>query len=332
MSLRGLRVVDVLVVIPCLNEEPYIEGLVSKLLLDNEGLAMTIVVADGGSTDKTAEIARAMAAADERVVYLHNPKRLQSAAVNLAVEVHGGDAEYLIRIDAHGDYPRDYCAALLAEAKESGAASVVVAMDTVGQTDFGRAVAVAQNSKMGNGGSAHRNVDGEGAWVDHGHHALMRIDAFRGVGGYDEDFSHNEDAELDHRLGLAGHKIWLSGRAGMIYYPRGDALGLWRQYYKFGGGRVNTICKHGIIPKVRQMVPAAVGPAVVLSLAAPALAIAAVPVAVWFWACLVYGGVLAIKARDPMIAMAGPAAMIMHLAWSFGFWIGLWPALKAYRL
>ena len=41
----------------------------------------------------------------------------------------------------------------------------------------------------------------EGHWADHGHHALMRISAFRAVGGYDESFSHNEDAELDYRLG-----------------------------------------------------------------------------------------------------------------------------------
>ena len=33
----------------------------------------------------------------------------------------------------------------------------------------------------------------------------MRIAAFRGVGGYDESFSHNEDAELDYRLRQAGY-------------------------------------------------------------------------------------------------------------------------------
>jgi hypothetical protein len=57
---------------------------------------------------------------------------------------------------------------------------------------------------------AHR-ARGQGAFVDHGHHALMSIAAFRAVGGYDPDFAHNEDAELDHRLRAAGYDIWLTG-------------------------------------------------------------------------------------------------------------------------
>ena len=48
---------------------------------------------------------------------IHNPKRIQSAAINLAVEQFGDGAEYVIRIDAHGDYPVDYCRVLVAEAE-----------------------------------------------------------------------------------------------------------------------------------------------------------------------------------------------------------------------
>jgi NADH:ubiquinone oxidoreductase subunit 5 (subunit L)/multisubunit Na+/H+ antiporter MnhA subunit len=37
-------------------------------------------------------------------------------------------------------------------------------------------------------------------WIDHGHHALFKTTAFLAAGGYDESFSHNEDAEFDARL------------------------------------------------------------------------------------------------------------------------------------
>ena len=40
----------------------------------------------------------------------------------------------------------------------------------------------------------------------------MRIAAFRAVGGYDESFSHNEDAELDYRLRQAGYRIWMTDK------------------------------------------------------------------------------------------------------------------------
>ena len=63
--------------------------------------------------------------------------------------------------------------------------SVVVSMLTSGSGAVQKAVAAAQNSKLGTGGSKHRHLSA-GEWVDHGHHALMRISAFTAVGGYDE--------------------------------------------------------------------------------------------------------------------------------------------------
>src|SRR5690606_2394808 len=148
---------------------------------------------DGGSTDGTREIVERMIGELPDLVLLDNPGRLQAAAVNLAVERFGGGCEYLVRIDAHGDYPDDFCQALLREVADLQADSVVVGMKTVGFGLFRKATAVAQISKLGNGGSKHRDGGG-GHWVDHGHHALMRVSAFRAVGGYDETFSHNEDA------------------------------------------------------------------------------------------------------------------------------------------
>ena len=92
-------------------------------------------------------------------------------------------------------------------------------MATMGFGAFQKATAFAQNSKLGNGGSPHRQ-GAKGHWTDHGHHALMRISAFRAVGGYDESFSHNEDAELDYRLRAAGYRIWMTDKTFMVYYPR----------------------------------------------------------------------------------------------------------------
>src|SRR5690606_35663894 len=122
-----------------------------------------------------------------------------------------------------------------------------------------------QNSRLGNGGSKHR-AGAKGQWVDHGHHALMRIESFRTVGGYDETFGHNEDAELDHRLRAAGYGIWLTDKTRMTYYPRETAAGLFRQYLNYGQGRARNILKHSTMPKLRQVLPA-----MVLPLAAGAL-------------------------------------------------------------
>lgn len=314
-----------LIIIPCLNEQVNLERVVRSLIVDAKDFKAQIVICDGGSGDETISIAKTLDDEFPFVTYLHNPKKLQSAAVNLAVQELGRGKEYLIRVDAHAGYPESFCKLLFEEAQQTKADSVVVAMETVGKdTRLQESVAYAQNSKMGNGGSSHRNADNAGKWVDHGHHALMRIESFLRVDGYDESFSHNEDAELDKRLHDAGSKIWLSGRTSCDYYPRKNLISLYRQYVSYGRGRIKTLMKHRMIPKIRQMIPAFVFPALVLALASPIHAIAALPLGSWLLLCIGYGAVLGLKAGKVHVAsLSGIAACCMHMGWSYGFWSGM---------
>jgi len=148
----------------------------------------------------------------------------------------------------------------------------------------------------------------------------MRIDALKRAGGYDESFSANEDAELDIRLRQLGLKIWLTGRTSIVYYPRSSAGSLFRQYANWGTGRARTVLKHHTRLKVRQLVPVAVLPMGLIALGAPVVHAAAIPIASWATVCLVYGGYLALKGRDLGTLASGPAAMIMHMGYSIGFW------------
>ncbi|MFP3546357.1 glycosyltransferase family 2 protein [Rhizobium sp. SIMBA_035] len=314
--------VSSLIIIPCLNEAKHIEPLIEKLDPALDDLNARIVVADGGSTDGTREIVARISEADHRVILLDNPRRLQSAAINLAVSTFGRDYEYFIRIDAHGDYPDDYCQRLVEEAQDTEADSVVVAMETVGFGMFQKATAFAQNSKLGNGGSKHRE-GAEGHWTDHGHHALMRVNAFETVGGYDESFSHNEDAELDYRLKKAGFGIWMTDKTRMIYYPRSSVKTLFRQYLGYGRGRAKNILKHGNMPKLRQMLPLAVVPVFIGAFLAVLNWIAVIPFSLWAIACVGYGFWMAVGQRNPYGPLAALSAMVMHFAWSAGFWMEL---------
>lgn len=319
---RSCSDIRTLLVIPCLNEAKTIEPLLRKLNVQRGDLDMLIVVADGGSQDGTREIVQKLTAEIPRLVLLGNRKRIQSAAINLAVDRFGEGRDYLIRIDAHGDYPDDYCRTLLQEALETGADSVVVGMETVGFGAFQKATAVAQNSKLGNGGSKHR-AGGGGEWVDHGHHALMRIEAYSAVGGYDESFSHNEDAELDFRLRNAGFRIWMTGKTYMTYYPRASASALFKQYLAYGRGRAKNLIKHRSIPKLRQAIPLAVAPVVAGAFLTLLYWWAAVPIVLWAAACMGYGFWLAVGQKNPYGPLASLSAMIMHFAWSTGFWLEL---------
>jgi succinoglycan biosynthesis protein ExoA len=315
---------EVLIVIPCLNEAANLPRLLDQFVRQAPG-AM-IVVADGGSGDGSRAIVANLAADNDLVQLLDNPARIQSAAINAAVARFGSGRRWLVRVDAHCSYPDDFVATLLAAATTHGAASVVVPMLTYGSGCFQKAVAAAQNSVLGTGGSAHRHVR-NAKFVDHGHHALMAMAAFRHVGGYDPSFSHNEDAELDHRLRQAGARIWLEPRAAVGYQPRATPVGLFRQYRNYGLGRARTVAKHGLTLRLRQLAPLMILPilvAAVLAFAAsvivPALLVLAVPAVIWGLVALGYGVFLGLKGRSLCATASGVAAIIMHFGWSLGYW------------
>src|SRR5207244_242333 len=100
-------------VIPCLNEAAVIESVISRMFED-EGLADPIVVvADGGSTDGTLDIVAEIARRDPRVRLIHNPGRLQSKGLNLVARMMGDDDRpWLVRVDAHAEYPKNYASSL----------------------------------------------------------------------------------------------------------------------------------------------------------------------------------------------------------------------------
>ncbi len=309
----------VLIVIPCRDEREHIGKLLAYLREDTAELDCLIVVADGGSTDGTAEVLTEITARDPSIKVIANSKQVQSAGVNLAVHAFGEGRQWLARLDVHADYPAGYVRTLIAEARRTDAASVVVAMTSYGTESFQSAVAAVQNSVLGAGGAAHRRA-GKAQFVDHGHHALFDLLRFTAVGGYDEGASHNEDAEFDIRLTRAGGRIWLTRAVEVVYYPRTTIQALYRQYVRYGRGRAATLVRHRKIPKLRQLLPAGVAPAIAAGLLMPWHMIAGIPALFWAASCMLFGAGLGLRAGPRGVLFACIAAMTIHTAWSIGFW------------
>jgi succinoglycan biosynthesis protein ExoA len=313
----------ILVVIPTLNEAAVIARTLQDLDADlPAGTHATLVVADGGSTDGTQEIVARLAAGRADLQLVANPRRLQSAAVNLVAQRFGHEADILVRCDAHAFYPPGYVAALAASLERSAADAVVVPMDSIGDTCVRRAVAWLSDTPVGSGGSAHRGGRSSG-FVDHGHHAAFRMASFLRAGGYDESFSHNEDAEFDCRQRALGARIWLDADIRLGYQPRGTVRGLWRQYRAYGRGRSRTVRRHPGSMRLRQL-------AVPLHLVSSLLALTLAP---WWPLALVWpllylgalgltGVLLAWRHRSVCGLLAAPLAATMHTAWALGFFGG----------
>src|SRR3954468_4479554 len=209
----------VTIIVPTLNEEKYIAKALSSLTAETGTLDYELIVLDGGSTDQTKAIVEQRATLNPRIRLEPNPARYQSAAVNRGAIIARPDSEIIIRADSHAEYPQGFVAGLVRELRERDAASVVVPMRTRGIGFLQRGIAAAQNSRLGNGGSLHR-VGTVSRSVEHGHHAAFLRKTFLALGGYDESFTHNEDAEFDIRLRKSGVRLWLGAELAVTYFPR----------------------------------------------------------------------------------------------------------------
>ena len=255
MAGQELKSSDICVVVPTLNEARHIEACLTSLMRGDDLLKdVEFVVADGGSDDGTVDIVEGISRKHPNVRLINNPERIQSIAVNLGAEAAQSKARILVRCDAHSIYPDNYIVDLARKLDETGAASVVVPMDAVGEGCFQRANAFIVDSPLGNGGSAHRGGLKSG-FVDHGHHAAFDMAAFKALGGYDETFTHNEDAEYDHRVNAAGGRVYLDAETRISYFPRDSFVSLWKQYFNYGKGRARNMKKHRSKPKLRQLIP-----------------------------------------------------------------------------
>jgi succinoglycan biosynthesis protein ExoA len=309
---------DVLIVVPSLNEEAHIEDVIAILQADRRISGALIVVSDGGSSDQTVTIVESIGRTDPRVRLLTTAEPLNTgASVNRAVECFGHGRTWLVRVDAHAGYPKDYASRLVSKAIETGASSVVTPMFTRGHTCFQRAAAAAQNSFLGTGGSAHRHLN-RGGWVEHGHHALFNLDQFRRLGGYQSKFG--EDPDFDRRLVKVGGRIWLANDIVITYFPRNNTILLFRQYMKHGRGRAHTFIRHGGRKRIRHFILPSIAPLVALGFLAPFYWPLIVPALSWLFACFSYGLALGIKQKDVCAAASGYAAIVMQLAWSLGHW------------
>lgn len=317
---RAIEGRDVLVVIPVLNEAAHIEACVRSLMAGDAHIAgARVVVADGGSTDRTREIVRGLASEFPNLRLLANPKRLQSAAVNLAAREMGSDRGILVRCDAHAVYPEGYVMKVADALRDRGVASLVVPMDAVGETCFQKANAWIVDTPLGSGGSAHRGGR-TSRFVDHGHHAGFDLKAFLDIGGYDETFSHNEDAELDKRLIKAGGRIFLDAGIRLAYVPRPTVDALAKQYFNYGKGRARTLLKHRETPRMRQMIPPATLIACLIGLAMAPFTWWGLALPAGYLAVLTAASVaIAIKKRSVCGLLAGLASATMHMSWAAGF-------------
>ena len=312
----------VTVVIPARDEERSIEGCLASILAQDEP-SLQVIVVDGCSTDGTRELVRAVAARDPRVELLDNPERIVPTGMNRALAAARG--AWLVRVDAHATVPPDYVSRAVGHLRTGRWGAVGGRKDAVGHTPAGRAIAAAMASPFGVGGSAyhHATVVQE---TDHVPFGAYPTALARDLGGWDPELVTNQDFEYDHRVRLAGHRILHDPALRIDWECRQSIRDLWRQYRRYGRGKVDVLRKHPRSASPRHLVP----PVLVAGLGASAVAAAATRRARFLAPVAAYAAGVGVATaatsaqvgRDarPYLPLAFAA---MHLSWGLGFWQSL---------
>ena len=154
---------------------------------------------------------------DIPVIVLDNPGRIVSTGLNTALAYAHG--EVIVRVDGHTIIQRDYLCECVAALEQSGAGNVGGRMEPVGETEVGRAVALATSSPFGVGGARFHYSECQG-WVDTVYMGAWQKEVFREIGGFDEELVRDQDDEFNYRLRANGGRILLSPLIKSHYYNR----------------------------------------------------------------------------------------------------------------
>ena len=194
-------------IIPALDEEPVIGRTLDQV---PRGLYRAIIVADNGSRDRTAEIARAHGA-----IVVIEPERGYGAACLRAIAALPPDVEIVVFMDADGsDDPAE--AAVLLGPIYQGRADLVIGSRTLGRAEAG---SLQPHQILGNRlatwmiriGFGHR-------YTDLGPFRAIRADALRQLGMRDRNYGWTIEMQikaLRHKLRVMEAPVSYRKRVGV---------------------------------------------------------------------------------------------------------------------
>jgi len=237
------------VVCPIYNEEKYIEQVIAffqqALPLEKE-----LFLIDGGSTDSTKAIIASFT--DANIHLIDNPDKIVPFALNKAIPLCKG--EFIVRLDAHTEYHKDYFTEILATFEKTDASIVGGPMIAAGETPTQRAVAYCTSTSFGVGNSKFHDSAYEG-YVDSVYLGAWRREIFDELGLFDTRLKRNQDDEFHYRAKSKGHKIYLNPSIKSKYYPRDTFAKLFKQYHQYGLYKPMVLRKIKSEIKLRHLIP-----------------------------------------------------------------------------
>lgn len=314
------------VVLAVRNEEASIRRVLAQIFSqDYPASLLEVIVVDGQSDDKTAEVAGSFSHCGRAPIVIRFTERGRSQGLNAGIRAAKGSV--IVRIDARTSIEPDYMSRCVDTLLTTGADNVGGVQRPIARSKKQKAIGIALSHPFGVGNAPFR-LGNRSGFVESVYLGCFRREVFDKVGFFDEDAPViSEESDLNLRIRKTGGSVYLNKDIVASYYPRERFIDFWKLYYRYGGARAGTFLKHKTLTSWRQLVP----PLFLLVLASCALIGAIVDLRLLY---LVPGilGIYAIintfvsislvlKTREfNLVPLLFSAFACMHFAWGLGFW------------
>ena len=250
------------VLVPVRDEGALIATTARTILDQRYAGPIEFLVVDGNSTDGSRATLEELAARDERVRLLDNPRGDLASALNIGLDAARG--ELVAKMDAHTYFPPDYLQRAADRLRRGDVSWVSGPPVPRGVGPWSRRIALALETPLGVGGSGKwlRGSAESGAEEEQ----ELRTGVFSGVwrravlerlGGWDPEWPVNEDSELASRFLQSGERIVCVRGMAASYVPRESLGALARQYWRYGFYRAKTANRHPQSVGLSQLAPPA---------------------------------------------------------------------------
>lgn len=286
-----------------------------------------LILVDGMSTDNTRQLIEPYLRQYSNIILHDNPNKTAPYAMNIGIKAAQG--EYIVRIDAHAQYPKNYVSSLVNYLKTlPDATNVGYRFNTLPANDSkkAKAIAIALTHRFGVGSALFRtNKVISPTIVDTVPFGCWRKSLFDSIGMFDEDLTRGQDYEFNARILAHYGKIYLLPNLEIDYYVRETLLKTCKMYYQYGLFKPLANHKLARPATLRQFVPPIFLAGLILG---PIIGIFWKPVLIIYLAILLFYVLtlvfLSIKYKNFYLTLAFPA---IHLSYGAGYWNGLFKLL-----
>lgn len=325
------------VICPVLNEEKYIEKCIQSVVdSDFPKEEMELLLIDGGSSDKTLQIIDQYCQKYSWIRVLANPKRIVPCALNLGIRAAQG--KYIIRIDAHADYPENYLSVLTGwhEKLDADNIGTVCRTDVLNKNSKTLAIREVLCNKFGVGNSAFRVGIKDLQEADTVPFGCWKAGVFKKYGLFNENLVRNQDIEFNKRMLRNGGRIFLVPDSYCTYYARETWKAIAKNNFQNGVWNILTVFYTGNFNSIslRHMIPLCF----VLSLIVPLFLAVVLMFFTKWWSCFLLIPVCSLTAYLFLISAVSCSLskkkklnffklivtfMVLHLAYGLGTFYGL---------